>query len=96
MSDKLQISIRQLHARTGHFLRKATEFPIIVTDNGKPVAEITPLDKSRIKNHEVSYFARRKLRPGFKKLLESGVLKPKPGRKTIDEILNEVRKDSDA
>jgi len=96
MSANLQITIRQLHARTGHFLRKAAEFPIIVTDNGKPVAEITPIGQDRVKEQEVPYFARRKLRPGFKKLMESGVLKPKPGRKTIDEILDEVRADSHA
>lgn len=96
MSATLQITIRQLHARTGHFVRKAAEFPIIVTDNGKPVAEITPMDKNRVKDEEVPYFARRKLRPGFKKFMASGVLKPKPGQKTIDEILDEVRADSNA
>jgi prevent-host-death family protein len=96
MSVTLQITIRQLHARTGHFVRKAAEFPIIVTDNGKPVAEITPTSKDRVKEEEVPYFARRKLRPGFKKLMESGVLKPKPGQKTIDEILDEVRADGHA
>jgi prevent-host-death family protein len=96
MSATLQITIRQLHARTGHFVRKAAEFPIIVTDNGKPVAEITPTGKDRLKKDEVPYFARRKLRPGFKKLMESGALKPKPGQKTIDEILDEVRADSRA
>ena len=96
MGANLQITIRQLHVRTGHFLRKAAEFPIIVTDNGKPVAEIKPIGQDRVKEEEVPYFARRKLRPGFKKLMESGVLKPKPGRKTIDEILDDVRADSNA
>jgi prevent-host-death family protein len=93
----IEIPIRELHARTGHFVRKAAaDMRVIITDNGKPVAEITPIGKDRVKEDEVPYFARRKLRPGFKKLMESGVLKPKPGQKTIDEILDEVRADSNA
>ncbi len=96
MSTGLQITIRQLHARTGHFVRKAIAHPIVVTDNGKPVAEITPVGKNRVKGDEVPYFARRKLRPGFKKLMGSGALRPKPGQKTMDEILDEVRADSSA
>jgi hypothetical protein len=39
------------------------------------------------------YFARRKLRPGFKKLMKSGSLAPRPGDKSVDSILEEVRKD---
>ena len=92
----LQISIRDLHARTGHFVRKAGEVSIIVTDNGKPVAEITPVEAGRVKEDAVPYFARRKLLPGFKKLVKSGALRPKPGQKTIDEILDEVKADSTA
>jgi prevent-host-death family protein len=93
----IEIPIRELHARTGHFVRKAAaDMRVIITDNGKPVAEISPIGQDRVKEDEVPYFARRKLRPGFKKLMESGVLKPKPGQKTIDEILDEVRADSNA
>jgi len=77
----IEIPIRELHARTGHFVRKAAaDMRVIITDNGKPVAEITPIGKDRVKEDEVPYFARRKLRPGFK----------------IDEILDEVRADSNA
>jgi prevent-host-death family protein len=93
----IEIPIRELHARTGHFVRKAAaNIRVVITDNGKPVAEITPIGHNRVKEDEVPYFARRKLSPGFKKLMESGILKPKPGQKTIDEILDEVRADSNA
>lgn len=39
----LTVSIRDLHARTGHFVRQAAGMTVIVTDNGKPVAEIQPV-----------------------------------------------------
>jgi len=93
--NAITVSIRELHARTGHFVRKAAEMPVIITDNGKPVAEIRPIDEGKA-GEKVPYFARRKLRPGFKKLMESGALRPKPGDRSIDEILDEVRADSTA
>jgi hypothetical protein len=42
------------------------------------------------------YFARRQLRPGFSQLLGSGALAPKPGQKTVDAILDEIREDRQA
>lgn len=95
MPVAITISIRDLHARTGHFVRKAAEMPVIVTDNGKPVAEIRPAEMT-CAGKKRPYFSRRKLLPGFKKLMESGALRPKPGDKSIDEILDEVRADSTA
>jgi len=43
-----------------------------------------------------SYWARRKLRPGFRQFMESGALKPQPGRQSVDAILDAVKADSDA
>lgn len=40
-----------------------------------------------------AYFARRQLRPGFKKLMDSGALAPKPGQKSADALLEEIRED---
>jgi antitoxin (DNA-binding transcriptional repressor) of toxin-antitoxin stability system len=96
MLPAITISIRDLHARTGHFVRKAAEMPVIVTDNGKPVAEIRELAASSKADAKRPYFSRRMLLPGFKQLMESGALRPKPGDKSIDEILDEIRADSTA
>ena len=93
--NAITVSIRDLHARTGHFVRKAAETPVIITDNGKPVAEIRPRNGKETEN-KTPYFARRKLLPGFKKLMESGALQPKPGDKSIDAILDAVKADSTA
>lgn len=40
----LEIPIRELHARTGHFVRKAAaDMRVIITDRGKPVAQLQPI-----------------------------------------------------
>ncbi len=45
MAD-LQIPIRELHARTGHYVRKAAAHgSILVTHRGQPMAELRPLSK---------------------------------------------------
>jgi prevent-host-death family protein len=41
----IQIPIRELHARTGHYIRLASQdTEVIITENGKPAARITPLE----------------------------------------------------
>lgn len=41
----IEIPIRELHARTGHFVRKAaSNMRVIITDNGKPIAQIQHLN----------------------------------------------------
>lgn len=37
------ISIKQLHAETGRWVRAAKKSPIIVTDHGEQVAELRPI-----------------------------------------------------
>ena len=92
----LQISIRDLHARTGHFVRKATISGVVVTDRGRPIAEIRPISTLSEDARKIPYFARRTLIPSFKKLTERRTLSPKKGQKSIDEILDEVRDDRTA
>ena len=66
------ISIRELHEKTGKYIRKVAEAgEIYITDHGKTVAKLVPPHPE----HEVPYFARRKLSPAFRKLLESGKLR---------------------
>ena len=88
MSAAIQISVRELHARTGHYVRKAaTKQRVIVTDHGKPIAELTPLAETSAK----PYFARRVLSPGFKKMADAGAFRPKPGTRDITDLISEDR-----
>src|SRR5438445_13734091 len=65
------ISIRELHARTGRWVRQAARHgQILVTDHGRTVAKIVP----ETEPDQTPYFARRKFSPAFQKLLASGKL----------------------
>jgi prevent-host-death family protein len=60
------VSIRQLHEKTGQYVRMVAEAgEIYVTDHGKTVAKIVPQEAPP----EVPYFARRKLSPRFKAVM---------------------------
>ncbi|HOY56981.1 MAG TPA: type II toxin-antitoxin system prevent-host-death family antitoxin [Verrucomicrobiota bacterium] len=66
------VSIRELHERTGEYVRQvARSGEIYVTDRGRTVARIVPEHHTP----EVPYFARRKLTPAFRKLMEGGKLR---------------------
>lgn len=44
----IEIALRELHARTGHYVRKAAARQrIIITDRGKRVAELQSLDQTQ-------------------------------------------------
>jgi antitoxin (DNA-binding transcriptional repressor) of toxin-antitoxin stability system len=59
------ISIHELHANTDLWVRKATEHePIVLTDQGRAVAQIVPLPAANAENP----FLTRKLLPGFAEL----------------------------
>jgi len=63
------ISIRDLHTRTGHYVRRAATEPITVTDRGATVAILQPAPApTRVT------FAQRRLRPGFIKLQSKPLL----------------------
>jgi prevent-host-death family protein len=60
------ISIRELHQRTGAWVRKAAEIgSITVTERGRPVARLEAVEAPGRKNP----FLSRKLRPGYKRLM---------------------------
>ena len=66
------ISIRELHAKTGAWVRQTAHYgEIAVTDHGNIVARILP----QVQEPAVPYFARRKFTPAFRKLMESGKLR---------------------
>jgi antitoxin (DNA-binding transcriptional repressor) of toxin-antitoxin stability system len=59
------ISIRELHARTGAWVRKAVELgAITVTERGKPVVRLEAVATARPANP----FRSRRLRPGYARL----------------------------
>ena len=65
------ITIRELHARTGQWVRQAVRHgQIRVTDHGRTVARIVPDTEPA----PIAYFARRKLSPAFQRLVNSGKL----------------------
>ena len=65
------ISIRQLHEKTGHWVRLVRRHgEIVVTDRGEAVARIT----AEAAGLERPYFARRELLPAFRKLAVTGKL----------------------
>ena len=42
------ISIRELHLATGKWVRHAAKEPVVVTDRGREVAALQPLDLSQL------------------------------------------------
>ena len=82
-----EISVRELHARTGHWLREAAHYgEIQITSNGKRIAKLTPSAPLR----EVPYFARRKELPAFKKATAE---KKFMGGTELTKALSEDRED---
>lgn len=60
------ISIRELHEKTGDWVRRSGKLgAIIVTDRGKAVAQIVPVEAAS----SINPFAARKLRRGYARLL---------------------------
>lgn len=76
------VSIRELHTRTGHYVRAAARQPIIVTDRGREVARLVPGGETGSEKP----FLKRKLRTKFKKLLA----RPMTGRDS-GELISEDR-----
>jgi prevent-host-death family protein len=69
----IQIPIRELHARTGHYVRLASQdTEVIITENGKPAARITHLQL--VEPSAKTLGERRKLLPAFKAALIAGKL----------------------
>lgn len=60
------ISIRELHERTGAWVRKAAALgSITVTERGRPVVRLEAVESRGRRNP----FLTRKLRPGYKRLM---------------------------
>jgi prevent-host-death family protein len=60
------VSIRELHARTGHFVRAASKRGhVVVTDRGVPVAELHPC---RVEN-AADRWKRRRILPEYARIM---------------------------
>lgn len=70
----IQIPIRELHARTGHFIRKAAQnITVVITDNGKPIAQIQPLSPPADGKTSRPKWKDRVLLPGYAALMNKPV-----------------------
>jgi prevent-host-death family protein len=59
------ISIRELHLKTGEWVRRASAHKrVVITERGDPVATLIPFEQA----HAATGFAARKLLPSFVKL----------------------------
>jgi antitoxin (DNA-binding transcriptional repressor) of toxin-antitoxin stability system len=77
------ISIRQLHDKTGEWVRRASQLgEIYVSERGRTIAKIIPQAPA----HSVPYFAHRKLSRHFRTIME----KLKGGRDST-QIISEDR-----
>lgn len=69
------VSIRELHTRTGHYVRAAARQPLAVTDRGETVARLVPASDPA----GLPAFADRRLRPGFRRFLAKSHLGSESG-----------------
>ncbi len=65
MTTRKEISIRDLHERTGSLVREAAagHYAVIITDRGRPVATITPYVETKPRGR----FSERVILPAFAK-----------------------------
>ncbi len=71
----IEIPIRELHARTGHFVRLAArQNEVIVTERGKPAARLSPLIPAGEKTPVTTLAERRRLRADYRTALAEGRL----------------------
>lgn len=77
------ISIKDLHDRTGHWLRQVAEAgEVVITERGRPVARMLPPEERRSGNP----LLKRRLLPGAEKLMNRPMKGPDSG-----EIISEGR-----
>ncbi len=73
------ISIRELHTRTGHYVRSAQTDPLAVTERGKRIAILQPANGSQLAGRS---FPRRTLKE---------LVRVKPGSMDSSKIISEDR-----
>lgn len=77
------ISIKELHGRTGHWLRRVgEEHEVIVTEHGRPIARLLPV----VAPLKTNPFLQRRLIPGVARLIQRPL-----GGPTSTEIISDGR-----
>lgn len=89
------VGVRELRDRLSHYLREVarTGEPIVVTEHGRPIAELVPVveaPKSRLQELIDAGIARPPRTPGPAKLRDTGIRLP-PG--TAQQLIDEDRGD---
>jgi len=70
----IEIPIRELHARTGHFVRKAAaDMRVIITDHGKPIAQLQSLSAKTDGQPERPKWGNRVLLPEYAAIMNKPV-----------------------
>ncbi len=80
------ITIKQLHERTGEWVRRAEAEEITVTARGLPVARLTPLVAAPPASRQPNPWLKRELLPGFAELQKRLV-----GGTDSTQIISEMR-----
>lgn len=83
----LEIPIRELHARTGHFVRLAARHnEIVVTERGKPAARLSPLVPTAEQAPAATLGQRRRIRADYAAVRKLGRLTmPEDSTPTLSE-----------
>jgi len=88
MSAEIEITIDELHAQTDRYVREAAEKRIVITDHGKPVAELQPAAAAVPSGNP---WRNRELLPAFRALEESGKLLHRSGKPDSTEFISQDR-----
>jgi antitoxin (DNA-binding transcriptional repressor) of toxin-antitoxin stability system len=73
VATTIQIPICELHARPGHFVRKAEVMRVIITDNGRPIALLQPLGADVSRHFKRPKWKDRILLPGYAAVMNTPV-----------------------
>jgi prevent-host-death family protein len=89
--EVIQIPLRELHARTGHFVRMAAgNLRVIITDNGKPIAQIQPIGVDADSAPPRTKWKNRRLLPEYAAIMNAPV-----GGTNSSQIIAEDRERND-
>jgi prevent-host-death family protein len=87
----IRIPVRELHARTGHYVRKAAaKVEVVVTERGVPTARLVTLDGPPGGPARLTIGERRKLLPEYSRLFSRGAFRTGGGLKESDRALRDL------